>query len=206
MRRETPPSALPAKQWTCPGSLSCLPACLPATRAVPCLALPCLTLPCLLQDSCPGRVVFVLKEGEKWQNSGGGDFVAHLKPPGASGGWLGGLPAVGCQKLCRVRLCVAVGSVLPGAGGGAVAACPCLLSITARTSALHAPEPVLPCIVLPAEVMSKVLELEGTAAHWSLFNRFVMAAQMLDAADAAGEHTQGVHAAAGMGMGMQGHF
>ena len=79
-------------------------------------------------------------------------------------------------------------------------------SITARTSALHAPEPVLPCIVLPAEVMSKVLELEGTATHWSLFNRFVMAAQMLDAADAAGEHTQGVHAAAGMGMGMPGHF
>jgi hypothetical protein len=38
--------------------------------------------------------------------------------------------------------------------------------------------------------MSKVLDLEGTATHWSLFNRFVMAAQMLDAADAAGERAQ----------------
>ncbi len=35
---------------------------------------------------CPARLVFVIKEGEQWTNSGGGDFVAHLKPPGKSGG------------------------------------------------------------------------------------------------------------------------
>lgn len=33
---------------------------------------------------CPSRVVFVLKDGEKWMNSGGGDFVAHLKPPSST--------------------------------------------------------------------------------------------------------------------------
>lgn len=63
-------------------------------------ALPLLSLPVLLstppppslrpQATCPQRIVFVLKEGEQWSNSGGGDFVAHLKPPGAEGGsWLG---------------------------------------------------------------------------------------------------------------------
>lgn len=31
-----------------------------------------------------------------------------------------------------------------------------------------------------------MLEAESTFSHWSLFNRFIMAAQMLDAADAAG--------------------
>jgi alpha-glucan,water dikinase len=35
-------------------------------------------------QKCPSRVVFVLKEGEKWMNSGGGDFVAHLKPPSST--------------------------------------------------------------------------------------------------------------------------
>ncbi|PSC73883.1 ABC transporter A family member 2 isoform B [Micractinium conductrix] len=70
--------------------------------------------------ACPQRLVFVIKDGEKWSNSGGGDFVAHLKPPNRN------------------------------------------------------------------EVESKVLEAEATFSHWSLFNRFVMAAQMLDAADAAG--------------------
>lgn len=34
-------------------------------------------------SACPSRIVFVLKDGENWMNSGGGDFVAHLKPPGA---------------------------------------------------------------------------------------------------------------------------
>ncbi|KAI3425011.1 hypothetical protein D9Q98_008393 [Chlorella vulgaris] len=72
------------------------------------------------EAGCPQRIVFVLKEGEKWYNSGGGDFVAHLKPPGVE------------------------------------------------------------------EVMDKVLDAEANNTHWSLFNRFVMAAQMLDAADAAG--------------------
>ncbi|EFN54548.1 hypothetical protein CHLNCDRAFT_135335 [Chlorella variabilis] len=77
------------------------------------------------EDTCPGRVVFVLKEGEKWYNSGGGDFVAHLKPPGVD------------------------------------------------------------------EVLEKVLQEESQNTHWSLFNRFVMAAQMLDAADAAGPRGMG---------------
>lgn len=45
--------------------------------------------PRMLQATCPQRIVFVLKEGEQWTNSGGGDFVAHLKPPGAEGGWVG---------------------------------------------------------------------------------------------------------------------
>ena len=44
----------------------------------------CLLLPSV-QAGCPQRIVFVLKEGEKWANSGGGDFVAHLKPPGVQG-------------------------------------------------------------------------------------------------------------------------
>lgn len=34
--------------------------------------------------------------------------------------------------------------------------------------------------------MEKVLEAESTYGNWSLFNRFVMAAQLLDACDAAG--------------------
>ena len=52
----------------------------------------------------------------------------------------------------------------------------------------------------PAEVESKVLEAEATFSHWSLFNRFVMAAQMLDAADAAGASQRG-RAWAGAGRG-----
>ncbi|KAL4424419.1 hypothetical protein ABPG77_005662 [Micractinium sp. CCAP 211/92] len=74
---------------------------------------------------CPARLVFVIKEGEQWTNSGGGDFVAHLKPPGKS------------------------------------------------------------------EVMEKVLVAESEYDHWSLFNRFIMAGQMLDAADAAGPEGMG---------------
>ncbi|PRW45423.1 Carbohydrate-Binding Module Family 45 [Chlorella sorokiniana] len=72
------------------------------------------------EATCPQRIVFVLKEGEQWTNSGGGDFVAHLKPPGAE------------------------------------------------------------------EVFEKILVAESEYTHWSLFNRLVMAAQLLDAADAAG--------------------
>lgn len=33
-------------------------------------------------DSCPSKVVFVVKEGEKWIHNGAGDFVVYLKPPG----------------------------------------------------------------------------------------------------------------------------
>eukprot|EP00889_Picochlorum_renovo_P005085 jgi/Picre1/32115/NNA_007463.t1 len=32
--------------------------------------------------SCPSKIVFVLKEGEKWISNGAGDFVVYLKPPG----------------------------------------------------------------------------------------------------------------------------
>jgi hypothetical protein len=53
------------------------------------------------EEGCPARVVFVMKEGEKWFNSGGGDFVAHLKPPGVDGA----LPAA-VAMLCL--LCFAV--------------------------------------------------------------------------------------------------
>lgn len=42
-----------------------------------------------------------------------------------------------------------------------------------------------PC--LPAEVVEQVLAAESEYDHWSLFNRFIMAGQLLDAADAAGE-------------------
>lgn len=34
-------------------------------------------------ESCPSKIVFVLKEGEKWTSNGAGDFVVYLKPPGA---------------------------------------------------------------------------------------------------------------------------
>ena len=34
-------------------------------------------------EECPSKVVFVVKEGEKWIHNGAGDFVAYLKPPGA---------------------------------------------------------------------------------------------------------------------------
>ena len=55
-------------------------------------------LPVPVQAGCPQRIVFVLKEGEKWANSGGGDFVAHLKPPGVQGAcWALG---AGCCNLC----------------------------------------------------------------------------------------------------------
>ena len=33
-------------------------------------------------DSCPSKVVFVVKEGEKWIHNGAGDFAVYLKPPG----------------------------------------------------------------------------------------------------------------------------
>ena len=39
--------------------------------------------------------------------------------------------------------------------------------------------------------MDKVLGLEGEASHWSLFNRFVLAGQLLDAADVAGRWPAG---------------
>ena len=37
-----------------------------------------------------------------------------------------------------------------------------------------------------ADVLGKVLTAEGTYTHWSLFNRFILANEMLDAADSAG--------------------
>jgi len=33
-------------------------------------------------DSCPSKIVFVVKEGDKWLHNGSGDFVVYLKPPG----------------------------------------------------------------------------------------------------------------------------
>jgi hypothetical protein len=54
------------------------------------------------EAGCPQRIVFVLKEGEKWYNSGGGDFVAHLKPPGVEGEWLASAAAcVQAPPPCR---------------------------------------------------------------------------------------------------------
>lgn len=32
--------------------------------------------------SCPSKMVFVVKDGEKWIHNGAGDFVAYMKPPG----------------------------------------------------------------------------------------------------------------------------
>lgn len=72
------------------------------------------------EGSCPSKVVFVLRDGDQWINSAGGDFAAYLKPPGVS------------------------------------------------------------------DVMEKVLVAESEYEHWSLFNRFILASQLLDAADAAG--------------------
>lgn len=37
-----------------------------------------------------------------------------------------------------------------------------------------------------ADVLGKVLTAEGTYTHWSLFNRFILANEILDAADSAG--------------------
>ena len=37
-----------------------------------------------------------------------------------------------------------------------------------------------------ADVLGKVLTAEGTYTHWSLFNRFILANDILDAADSAG--------------------
>lgn len=37
------------------------------------------------------------------------------------------------------------------------------------------------------DVLGKVLTAEGTYTHWSLFNRFILANEILDAADSAGE-------------------
>jgi alpha-glucan,water dikinase len=33
-------------------------------------------------DSCPSKLVFVVKDGDDWIHNGAGDFVAYLKPPG----------------------------------------------------------------------------------------------------------------------------
>ena len=38
-----------------------------------------------------------------------------------------------------------------------------------------------------SDVVDKVLDAEANYSHWSLFNRFCMANDLLDAADAAGE-------------------
>lgn len=83
---------------------------------------------------CAHRVVFVLKETapEAWLNSGGGDFVATLKPPDLS------------------------------------------------------------------DLVDKVVDAEANYSHWSLFNRFCMANEILDAADAAGAATG--HADTSLGM------
>lgn len=37
-----------------------------------------------------------------------------------------------------------------------------------------------------SDVLGKVLTAEGTYTHWSLFNRFILANEILDAADSAG--------------------
>ena len=38
------------------------------------------------EAAAPAKLVFVLREGERWINSGGGgDFAVYLKPPGAQG-------------------------------------------------------------------------------------------------------------------------
>lgn len=37
-----------------------------------------------------------------------------------------------------------------------------------------------------SDIVDKVVDMEATASHWSLFNRFCMANDVLDAADAAG--------------------
>jgi len=39
-----------------------------------------------------------------------------------------------------------------------------------------------------ADVLGKVLTAEGTYSHWSLFNRFILANEILDAADSAGAY------------------
>lgn len=50
-----------------------------------------------------------------------------------------------------------------------------------------------------SNVVDKVITAESTYTHWSLFNRFCMANDILDAADAAGssfislDHLQGSH-------------
>lgn len=38
-----------------------------------------------------------------------------------------------------------------------------------------------------SDVLGKVLTAEGTYTHWSLFNRFILANEILDAADSAGK-------------------
>ena len=40
-----------------------------------------------------------------------------------------------------------------------------------------------------SDVLGKVLTAEGTYDHWSLFNRFILANEILDAADSAGTPT-----------------
>ena len=37
-----------------------------------------------------------------------------------------------------------------------------------------------------SDIVDKVVNMEASASHWSLFNRFCMAIDVLDAADAAG--------------------
>ena len=108
------------------------------------------TPPPLPQATCPQRVVFVLKEGEQWTNSGGGDFVAHLKPPGAEGGLAGGGGAGPGQPLCSLRpACGAEGWVGRVAGlAGAMA--------QYRSASL----------ACPAEVMEKILVAEAEYDHW----------------------------------------
>lgn len=71
-------------------------------------------------ESIPSRLVFVLRHGEDWINSGAGDFIAQIKRPDAS------------------------------------------------------------------DMLASALAAETTRERWSLFDRFVMAAGMVDGAAAAG--------------------
>ena len=120
------PAAAPAgcAEAAGPAALAQARRCFPAPAAAPLAAraplLASLTsctrpwrpLPATPQATCPQRIVFVIKDGEEWTGSGGGDFVAHLKPPGAEGAWtraqlppaatntqLIGLPS--CSPSCR---------------------------------------------------------------------------------------------------------
>lgn len=72
------------------------------------------------EGNVPQKIVFVLKEGEKWINGSGSDFTAQIKPPDVT------------------------------------------------------------------DIVSTILEAESSSEHWSLFNRFIMALQVLEGLDAAG--------------------
>jgi len=150
--------------------------------------------------ACPSRVVFELKETEPemWLNSGTKNFVVQLKPPDLSDlvdehNTVPYIQSLGMQMDEK-----AVQTPFDGSGRVHISfsakACPSRVVFVLKetepekwlnsgagdfVAQLKAPD--------LSDLVDKVITAESIYTHWSLFNRFCMANDILDAADAAGK-------------------